>query len=296
MDLEASGEKPLETLRGSLRQKQLIVDDVEQRSLKMVEQERRGIRVRFDSPGVQVTLYNPAGAGISHHVVTRNLSRRGMAFVHGRFVYANVPCEVTLHTLDGAEITLRGRVMRCRHVTGIIHEVGVIFDQSIDLSLFVDLSPQQAQQHVEERSRELSVDGGELQRVAQGRALVVDPSPTDRTVFARWLMTMGFKTDPAASAAQAIEALKNGPLELVLVQTGPGPHQPMKLIERLRATRSNLPIIAMGAEGQTQRQTEASTAGADAYLQQPFESRMLQDLVEQLMRVSGEDADASAAA
>ena len=44
---------------------------------------------------------------------------------HGQFVHAQTDCTIHLKTLDGKLVGARGRVVRCRHVVGRVHEIGV---------------------------------------------------------------------------------------------------------------------------------------------------------------------------
>jgi predicted Zn-dependent protease len=66
-------------------------------------------------------------------VPTRNISRGGLSFLHGQTMHAGQACSVSLMTNDGNWITIEGVVVRCRHVRGVIHEIGVRFKGLTDL-------------------------------------------------------------------------------------------------------------------------------------------------------------------
>ena len=71
-------------------------------------------------------------------VATRNLSRHGLGFLTTRFVYPGTRCRVRLiSALNIAQVS-EATVMRCRYLSGTtgVHEVGVKFDQPIDVSIF----------------------------------------------------------------------------------------------------------------------------------------------------------------
>lgn len=55
-----------------------------------------------------------------------------MAFLHCSFLYPGSIISATLRTRDGEQMSVTGKVVRCEHVSGRVHEVGVKLDQAID--------------------------------------------------------------------------------------------------------------------------------------------------------------------
>jgi hypothetical protein len=68
----------------------------------------------------------------THTVPPVDLSPNGMAFLHCSFLYPGSTIVATLRALDGEQISVTGKVMRCEHVSGRVHEVGVKLDHAID--------------------------------------------------------------------------------------------------------------------------------------------------------------------
>lgn len=101
---------PIETIRLSARDKQKLIDYVEHSGKKTVENERRALRVDFQGRKVLVVITNSQGQRVRHSVLPRNLSRRGLAFVHGRFVYPDSRCHVTLPMQNGKWWAVEGVV------------------------------------------------------------------------------------------------------------------------------------------------------------------------------------------
>ncbi|MEM7626988.1 MAG: PilZ domain-containing protein [Planctomycetota bacterium] len=83
-------------------------------------------------------VQHPGGTATSHLVRSRNLSRGGVGFLHGQFLYPNTVCYVVIPTRWGENVILPGRVSWCRHVSGQTHEVGMRFDQVIQVDEFLD--------------------------------------------------------------------------------------------------------------------------------------------------------------
>ncbi len=71
-------------------------------------------------------------------VYSRNLSRGGLGFFHGAYVHPRTVCQVILPRPDGKGAVIDARVQWCRHVEQRIHEVGVQFDEPIEIDAFLD--------------------------------------------------------------------------------------------------------------------------------------------------------------
>jgi hypothetical protein len=76
-------------------------------------------------------------------VPTRNISQGGMSFLHGQMMYLDQPCTVDLATKDGSWLAVEGVVVRCRHIKGMIHEIGLKFSSLVNLEGLRDLPPRE---------------------------------------------------------------------------------------------------------------------------------------------------------
>jgi len=63
----------------------------------------------------------------SFRVVARNLSADGMGFIHGQMLPPGKPVLVQLPRQGKDDLNVLGRVAHCRHVSGMIHQVGLKF-------------------------------------------------------------------------------------------------------------------------------------------------------------------------
>ena len=99
---------------------------------------RRAPRVRYqDIARLAVRLGDEQIGRLLYAMIPRNISRTGMSLLHGQFVYNGTTCVVGLKTLGGELASVRGKVGRCRLVTGRVHELGIDFDEPIELADFV---------------------------------------------------------------------------------------------------------------------------------------------------------------
>ena len=84
-----------------------------------------------------IRVVHPGGNATSHLVRTRNLSVGGVGLIHSSFLYPRTSCHLALRTVWGESVALPGKILWCRHVTGRCHEIGVRFDQLIQIDEFV---------------------------------------------------------------------------------------------------------------------------------------------------------------
>ncbi|MGV6814946.1 MAG: PilZ domain-containing protein, partial [Phycisphaerales bacterium] len=70
-------------------------------------------------------------------VATRNISRGGMSILHSSFIYPGTQVNASLRKTSGAAQKITGKVCRCEHRGGVVHEVGIKFDKEIVIQEFV---------------------------------------------------------------------------------------------------------------------------------------------------------------
>lgn len=87
---------------------------------------------------VALRIMHAGGQKTSHLVRSRNLSVGGMGFIHLSFLYPDTPCHVAIQTRHGESVALSGRVSWCRHVAGKSHEIGLRFNQIIQIDEFIE--------------------------------------------------------------------------------------------------------------------------------------------------------------
>ena len=130
----------LDTLKLNQKQHQTIAQFLEERS-KLDERRRVKRRFRFINPqGLLLAVIHPGGSMVSYRVMPRDLSELGLGFLHGNFLYPGSSCRLDLRGKDGTTQPICAKVVRCDHITGRIHDVGIAFDKPIDVSHFLDLA------------------------------------------------------------------------------------------------------------------------------------------------------------
>ena len=105
--------------------------------------------------------------------------------------------------------------------------------------------------------------------MSEGHILVVDNEPQIRRVIRLTLNLEGFEVDDTKSGDEALDHLRSGMYDLVLLDIDmPG----MTGFETCRAIRaiSDMPIIMLTARNAEKDKVEALDAGADDYITKPF--------------------------
>ena len=87
-------------------------------------------------PLVKINITHPGGNEEPYLVRPHNISAGGMAFLHGQFLYNDTPCKIELATQDKQTVIADSTVVFCRLVKGNVHEIGVMFEETINVEDF----------------------------------------------------------------------------------------------------------------------------------------------------------------
>jgi len=130
----------LDTLKLNKEQHKSIAQFLEDRS-RTEERRRADRRFRFlDPQGLLLFVSHPGGTDVSYRVMPRDLSEMGLGFLHGNFLYPGSTCTLELRGKDGKTHCISAKLMRCDHVTGRVHDVGIKFIKAIDVALYIDIA------------------------------------------------------------------------------------------------------------------------------------------------------------
>ena len=273
--------RPIETIRLSDRDKRRLVEKINSRVRPTpTGKERRRLRVDIDSISVLLTIWNDTDdTSVVFTAVPRNLSTHGMSLVHGQFIHPGSPCRVVLPSLTGEEEVL-GKVLQCRLIAGLIHEVSIVFDQPIDLNNYADFTPEQALRYHQER-RDADI---------LGSALVLAEVEADRKLFRHWMTSYGLEVSEAMESYEAICTVDENPnLDIILINLTLGGESGIDLIKKMREeNRVTAFIIAMSGKDDPGIEQQAIDAGANRFLAKPFKNEDLREaVVEALLGAAG---------
>ena len=100
--------------------------------------QRRSVRYPYRIHALSMEIVQTGAGWVHYEIPSRNLSREGASILLGHFVYPGSQCRVHLVDLNGQRYCATGRIVRCRYLegSGTLHEVGVQFDEPIDVAQF----------------------------------------------------------------------------------------------------------------------------------------------------------------
>lgn len=115
-----------------------ILNHLDSTQTSEVNKRRQYTRIQYRRSSVVLAVKNPGGIDTVTKVACRNLSSGGISVLHSAFLHPGSVCVVVLeHPLHG-NTPIKGRVARCQHRTGLLHEIGIRFDEQIKTHDFLD--------------------------------------------------------------------------------------------------------------------------------------------------------------
>jgi two-component system, OmpR family, response regulator len=111
--------------------------------------------------------------------------------------------------------------------------------------------------------------------VSTPHILVVEDDQETRNLVARYLSGRGFRVSSAKNGAEMRRSLETGNFSLILLDLMLPGEDGLSLCRRLRADKSNIPIIMLTALGEEADRIVGLESGADDYLPKPFSPREL---------------------
>lgn len=213
-------------------------------------------RYTYRSRSVVTEVLEPTGAWSRYRTPTRNLSATGIGLLVGRFIYPNTRCRVHLVTIHHQPQVVSGMVAHCRYLseTATIHEVGVRFDEPIDIEFF----------HHE---------------AVRSRLLLVGPDESARQFVRQLLRSSNLDIVEAATADEAREIAISSVVDLILIDLGLGDQDGLDFVQALRGEGYVRPIIAIAQHADAESATRRFEAGYNAVLPRPLSREALQDML-----------------
>src|SRR3972149_1783761 len=116
--------------------------------------------------------------------------------------------------------------------------------------------------------------------------LVVDDEDTIREVIRRYLERDGFAVREAADGYAALEAIQDGPPDLIVLDLMLPGVDGLSITQQIRE-RHRIPIIMLTAKGETSDRIRGLDLGADDYMAKPFSPQELVSRVKAVLRRAG---------
>ena len=94
-------------------------------------------RYPFRTPDIFLRVTHPEYGTSDILAFGRNLSAGGMALLLCGYVHPGSSCEIVLQPLRGEPTKLTGKVRHCRHIQGMSFELGIQFDETIEIKHYL---------------------------------------------------------------------------------------------------------------------------------------------------------------
>ncbi len=122
----------------------------------------------------------------------------------------------------------------------------------------------------------VSADGREIPPL-EGRVLVVDDDPVNRDVLSRRVRSQGAEVVVAASGREALENLRGGPFDAVLLDVMMPDMNGYQVLREMKADTSlrDIPVVMISALNEVESTVRCIQLGAEDYLTKPFEPTLL---------------------
>ncbi len=236
-------------------------------------------RWQFTENSAPVRIIHPAGNEVLVCMACRNLSNGGIGLLHRSYLHLGTRCIVTLrHPYDG-DFEIPGEVVRCIHIKGMIHEIGIKFDEEIDVREFMKPNPLQELSAIE------SIDPSTL----VGTILLVEDSEMDAKLVKHFLRDTQLRVKHATTIAEAEKAAKSG-VGLILCDIHLGNENGGDLAKKLYESGGTTPPIVMtSADTGESTNKLVSHPGVKGFLAKPFSQENLIRAIAEFFNESAEE-------
>ncbi len=224
-------------------------------------------RLTYSAGAIIVKMTHPGGNVATYKVRPRNLSRGGIGFLHGSFCYNDTPCSITLRTIENDTTQVMGKVVRCVHVQGNVHEVGVRFEEPIEVYRYVQAV----------RANSAGNISGQVTRM-RGKVLFVSGSIDDRELFNFIGQSVGLTVETSETSESAEQMILVKLFDLVIIDKNMPPEGGEALMKKLREHGFNGPILAL-CDGNESDHESLLSAGFARVLPKPFQLEDAVDVV-----------------
>ncbi len=218
---------------------------------------RESSRWPFRLESIAVTLiYQGSTSEIS--VAGRNISRGGLAVLHNTYLHPGTECRVTLQHLRKGAVVLKGKIARCVHRAGVIHEIGIKLEEPIRVRDFIDPDPFSAAFTIERPDP----------RALTASVLIVEPDAAEREVMKLFLKDTCVRSTVVCGIGEAGEALRG--CDLIVASAEASAPTPAATVQALRDGGALSPIILLTRDASPETRRTIQGVRAQAFLARPI--------------------------
>ncbi|MEX0876120.1 MAG: hypothetical protein WD114_01565 [Phycisphaerales bacterium] len=221
---------------------------------------RKYTRLEYNDPYLELYLETIDRSTRTITVASRNISRGGMSVLHSSFVYTGTFATAKLERIDGTTHAVSGKVVRCEHRGGVVHEIGIKFDREIIVQEFV-------RPDINDAVR--SLESVQPERLA-GKLLIVGDDPIVMPLFREYLLCTSINYGFVDTADEALDKdLQQHDLIFSCMDAGTmsGP----EFATYLREVGYNKPVILAGRADDEFTRNQIRLSSADMFVPTPLD-------------------------
>lgn len=226
-----------------------------------------------------LSLTNDKGNHSAFVIVPRNISRGGVAVLHGGFVHCGTRCTLGLRGADGAPRSMPATVVRCRCVEGRVHDLGIVFDQEVNPRDFAIRAMDEFRFDTE------AVDP----RTLSGKVLVVSSNASDAEFIDSVFDGSGVEVRAVGTGANGLARLDDATAAAFVSATLPDTTG----LEWMKSARSErtLSVVLIADEADAERRENALAEGASECVTRPLSDLLVVQAVADATSRTPEDED-----
>lgn len=223
------------------------------------ELKREFVRWPFHRDRIPVLIEQPGGTQLALRLCCRNISRGGMSLFHNAFIHEGSKCMVRLPHPTHGDLDVRGKVVRCKHRGGVVHEIGIKFGVPIDAKQFVSVGGD---------TEFFSLEKVNAEKLA-GSLLLVEPEKNDHKLFEHFMRRTRVRVRSADSLKEAMAALKE-PVDVVVVNFELPDGTGLDLMNQMRGAGMHTPVLMLTPDASRETRMELSALRCDGLLTKPL--------------------------
>lgn len=260
-----------DTLRMSQKDLERLLTEIDRSASGSGSSRRRMRRRGMEARKLVVVLIGANNERKTVTAVGRNLSATGIGFLCGGFLHPGGRCVIALRDLGGNAHGVQGTIMRCNHVKGHLHDIGVRFDEPIKPHEFILVKGDDIFNIENVRPEEL-----------EGRLLIVEDSRADQRLLAHHLKGSKLEIDFVADGEAGLQSLGDQP-DLVLIDYHLPDMNGAEWIAKARKNGLTRPILLATADKSAAVHAAARNAGCDAIVSKPFTRQTLMQSIAEFL-------------
>jgi len=254
-----------------------LLEQIDLGQTEVTHPDREFVRWPYRLGSIELIVEHTPGVRTSMFVATRNISRGGICILHCAYIHPDIRCEVVLQLDGGKSQSVPGRIIRCTHAGGRVHEVGIEFDEQISTKNLLGLDP---------LNEAYSLERVEPSRL-QGTVLAVTQTDIERDILLMLLEDTKLILNTANNIENTLTLASKG-CDLIVADFHIGEERGTDLVRQLREAGLDMPVIIMTSDKSEARLDDIRDSQASGILSKPITKDRLYQAIAEFLHADGD--------